>query len=88
MSGLVRDAALVCTVLGVVSAAAVLVRSHDLRLTVAVLLEFLLAAGLLRLTADMTPRALLAAAAIVVLRKLVSFGLSVTPRGPVRPQDA
>jgi hypothetical protein len=84
MTSLAQDAALVCTALGVVSAAVVLARSHDLRLTVAVLLEFLLAAGLLRLTADATPRALLTAAIIVALRKLVTFGLGFAPVHPLR----
>ena len=75
MKQLVQDAALLCTALGLVSATAVLLRARDLRLAIAVLLEFLLAAGLLRLAVAATPRALLTAAIIIALRKLVSFGL-------------
>lgn len=75
MKELAQDAALLCTGFGLVSAAAVLLRARDARLAIAVLLEFLLAAGLLRLAVAATPRALLTAAIIVALRKLVSFGL-------------
>ena len=79
MSGALRDAALLCTALGIVSAAAVLARSRDLRLGIGVLLEFLLAAGLLRLSADPTWAALLTAAVVVCLRRLLSAGLRLHP---------
>ncbi len=79
MTELLRDAALVCTVLGIVSALSVLARSRDLRLAVAVLLDFLLAAGLLRLSGAPTVEALLAAAGIIALRRLVGFGLRFSP---------
>ncbi len=75
MNDLLRDAALVCTALGILSALAVLARSRDVRLSVGVLLEFLLAAGLLRLSADPTGQALLVAAVVVALRRLVGFDL-------------
>ncbi len=79
MTALLRDAALVCTALGILSALAVLARSRDVRLSVGVLLEFLLAAGLLRLGADPTGQALLGAAVIVALRRLLAFGLRISP---------
>ncbi len=79
MTALLRDAALVCTALGILSALAVLARSRDVRLSVGVLLEFLLAAGLLRLGADPTGQALLGAAVIVALRRLIGFGLRFSP---------
>ena len=79
MSGVLRDAALVCTALGVLSALAVLARTSDLRLGIGVLLEFLLAAGLLRLSADPTWTALLSAAVVVFLRRLLSAGLRRNP---------
>lgn len=75
MSELVQTLALLCTVLGVASAAAVGLRTLDVRLAIAVLLDFLLAAGLLRLGDDPTPRALLTAAVTVGLRMLLTFGL-------------
>ena len=71
MSDLVRSAALLCTALGVGCAALVLVRTRELGQAVPVLLEFLLAAGLLRLTSDATWRAIATAALVVALRKLV-----------------
>jgi hypothetical protein len=82
MSDLLQDAALVCSGLGLLSAVAVLARAHDVRLALAVLLDFLLAAGLLRLSVDATPRALLTAAIIITLRKVVSFGLGFTLSRP------
>ncbi len=44
-----QGATLLLTVLGLVCGLLVLAREHDVRLAVAVLLEFLLGAGLLRL---------------------------------------
>ncbi len=79
MTALLREAALVCTVLGILSAFAVLARSRDVQLSVAVLLEFLLAAGLLRLSADPTVQALVTAAVTIGLRRLIRFGLGIRP---------
>ncbi len=77
MSSLTSSAALLCTVLGLASAAAVLARTRELRQALPVLLEFLLAAGLLRLTQDATWRRLATAAVVVAVRKLVvGYGLS------------
>ena len=83
MNALLRDAALLCTALGVVSTLAVLARLRDVRLAIAVLLEFLLAAGLLRLAADPTVQAVVTAAVVVGLRKLIGVGL----RFGARPAD-
>ena len=69
----------VCTLLALVSAGAVLLRTRDVRLAVGVLLQLLLAAGLLRLSADPTWRPVLVAAVVVVLRSVVG----VRPRGAV-----
>ena len=79
MTELLREAALVCTALGIVSAVAVLVSRRDVRLAIGVLLEFLLAAGLLRLSADPTTQTLLTAALIVGVRRLVGLGLRFSP---------
>ena len=76
MSEVLQTGALVCTLLGLVSAAAVLLRSRDGRLCLKVLLEFLVAAGLLRLADDPTWRAILTAAAVIAIRRLVSLGLT------------
>jgi uncharacterized membrane protein len=74
MTGVLQAGALLCALLGLLAAGAVLVRSRDVRLSIGVLLEFLLAAGLLRLTDDPGWRALGAAAAVVAVRALVAAG--------------
>jgi hypothetical protein len=68
-------AAVVSTGLGVVAASAVFLRGHDLRLTIGVLLDFLLAAGLLRLSGDPTWQTILTAAVIIAVRKVVSVSI-------------
>ena len=75
MSVALQTGALLCTVFGLLSAGAVLARSRDGRLSIKVLLEFLVAAGLLRLSDDPGWRELGAAAAVVAIRRLVAFGL-------------
>jgi hypothetical protein len=69
MTNVLLGAALVCTVLGLLSAAIAGVRSRDARLSLAVLLDFLLAAALLRLSANTTIGALATAAVIIGIRK-------------------
>jgi uncharacterized membrane protein len=81
VTGLASFAALVCTLLGLVSAAAVLARTRSARSALPVLLEFLMAAGLLRLAHDATWGALATAAVVVVLRKLVvTYGIRPAQR--------
>ncbi len=77
-------AALLCTVLGLGCATAVLARTRELGQALPVLLEFLLAAGLLRLAHDATWRALATAAAIVGLRRLV-VAYALRPARGARP---
>lgn len=69
LSGLVTAAAFV-------SAAVALAVTRTPRVALPVLLDLLLAAGLLRLTASTTWRALLTTALIVVVRKLAMTGLT------------
>ncbi len=76
MSSVLRAAAAGCTLLGLIAAACVLLRTRQVQLALGVLLDFLLAAGLLRLSHDTTPRALATAATIVLVRKIVAFGLT------------
>lgn len=85
MSTLLRGAALLLTVLGLVCGLLVLVRERDIRLAVAVLLEFLLGAGLLRLADHPTSRAIATAAVIVLVRKLITFGLRQDQRTGASP---
>lgn len=76
MHGLVQGAALLLTALGLLCGGLVLARSRDVRQALAVLLEFLLAAGLLRLVHGATYQGLATTALIVVIRKLVSLGFT------------
>ncbi len=82
LDDVLRSAALAVTVLGLLSAGAVLARAREIRLSIGVLLDFLLAAGLLRLAIAPTPHALASAALIIVIRKLVTFGLAHRPVTP------
>jgi len=53
-----------------------------------VLLDLLLAAGLLRLSATGTWQAIASAAAIVVIRKLATTGISAAQRARAEPSSA
>ncbi len=81
MTALLGGAALLCTALGLVCAAAGLARTRELSQALPVLLELLTAAGLLRLTAEATWQALATAAVIVGVRTLVvRYGLCPASR--------
>jgi len=75
VTAVVHVAALVTTAFGLVAAAVVLAAARSARAAMAVLLDFLTAAGLLRLVGEPTWDALAAAAAVVAVRKLVVAGL-------------
>lgn len=81
MSDALQTIAVACAALGIVSATAVLARGHDIVGAVKVLLDFLLAAGLLRLADDPRWQQIAAAAAIVTVRRLLSAGLATTAPG-------
>ncbi len=68
-------AALAVTALGLVAAAVVLAATRHPLSALTVLLDFLLAAGLLRLSGDPGWPALGTAAAVVLLRRLLGAGL-------------
>ncbi|MPV35869.1 DUF1622 domain-containing protein [Georgenia subflava] len=75
MTGVVASAAVAITAAGVVVALAVAVRA-GLRTAIPVLLDFLLAAGLLRLTVDLEWDAIAGTALIVAIRHLITAGLA------------
>ena len=75
MTPVLDTAALALTAAGLVAAAVVLASTRRPLAALAVLLEFLLAAGLLRLTGEPTWERILTAAALVALRRLVGRGL-------------
>jgi hypothetical protein len=76
-----RDAALIVTAAGLVVAAVAVARTRRARLALALLLDFLTAAALLRLAAPPTWPALAAAALTIAIRQLASRSLAAS-RGP------
>ncbi|MBW8487268.1 DUF1622 domain-containing protein [Actinomadura parmotrematis] len=75
MTALLQLAALCCVVAGLVAGGAVGLATRSLRAGLPVALDFWLAAGLLRLGADPGWTSLLATAAIVAVRRLVTWSL-------------
>jgi len=85
VSTLLQGGALLLTVVGLLCGLLVLVRQQDIRQAVSVLLEFLIAAGLLRLSDYQTYRSISTAAVIILVRKLVTFGLRRDQHSSVPP---
>jgi uncharacterized membrane protein len=75
VSAALQGAALLTTALGLLSAAAVLARGRKGLPAVHVLLDFLLAAGLLRLADNPGWREIAVAATVVALRRLLAYDL-------------
>jgi hypothetical protein len=75
MTALIHGAALVVVTGGLIAAALALVLTRRMRLAIAILLDFLMAAGLLRLAGTPTWSRLGAAALILLIRQLASWGL-------------
>jgi uncharacterized membrane protein len=83
MTTILNAGALALTAAAVVAGALVLLVTHQLRQALPVLLEFLTAAGLVRLSASPTWANLLVAAVVVGLRHLLAAGLTASA-GAVR----
>jgi hypothetical protein len=79
----VAAAGLALALAGVVLVVAIWAAARDLRTGLAVLLDLLLAAGLLRLGLLRTWQDLAGAAALVAVRRLVAFGLRQRPQPAV-----
>ena len=79
MSMLITQVALVIAAAGVVLAGAVLVRTRQLTSALPVLLDLLLAAGVLRLSAAAPWQTIMVTAVVVVLRKAASGSLRRIP---------
>jgi hypothetical protein len=75
MTTIIHDAALLCTVAGLMVGALTLVRTRQLPLSLAVLLDFFTAAGLLRLVGPPTWSRLATVALTITIRQLASRGL-------------
>ncbi|WP_144127133.1 DUF1622 domain-containing protein [Catellatospora sichuanensis] len=76
---LVRGAAQLCVAAGFVAGALVFGRCRSGRVALSVALDFWLAAGLLTLSLATTWTAILAAAAIVGLRRMLALALAQRP---------
>ncbi|MTE22011.1 hypothetical protein F0L17_23435 [Streptomyces sp. TRM43335] len=75
MDTVLHLAALTVTALGLTAALVAFAAAGRLRTAMAVLLDFLTAAGLLRLAGDPNWDTIAAAAAVIAIRKLVAAGL-------------
>lgn len=87
MEQLLQTGALLCTAAALVCGALALLVTRKFAMALAVLLDLLLAAGLLRLALPPTPQRLLTAASLVVVRRLAGVGLrdrstAPPPAGP------
>jgi hypothetical protein len=79
----IRTAAALVVVMGLVAALAALLRGGGPASAMAVLLDFLVAAGLLRLSLAQTWTAIAVATLTIVIRKVVVAALSLRTRPPV-----
>lgn len=79
---MLATASLLCVAAGLVAGALTFAVTRRPGVALPVLLDFLLAAALLRLTRDATTASLLAAAGVLVIRRLVLLGLGRPPVGP------
>ncbi|GGX69174.1 hypothetical protein [Streptomyces minutiscleroticus] len=75
MTPVLTAAALMVTAAGVLIALAVGAATRRLDHALPVLLDFLTAAGLIRLAADVSWHSILGAAAVLTVRKVAAFGL-------------
>jgi uncharacterized membrane protein len=75
MTALIHGAALFVVTGGLLAAALALAVTRKVRLAIAILLDFLTAAGLLRLAGTPDWSRLATAALIIVIRQLASWGL-------------
>ncbi|MFJ8665475.1 hypothetical protein [Streptomyces sp. NPDC093600] len=84
MTPWLQTAAVLITAAGLVSAAAAYRLTRTARQALAVLLDFLTAAGLIRLAGEPSWNSILLAASIIALRKLLGAGLSLSRPMTVR----
>jgi hypothetical protein len=72
----IETAALLITALGVVSFLTAYATVRSIRCALPLLLDFLMAAGLIRLAGDLSWSSILLTVAIVVVRKIAAFGVA------------
>lgn len=92
MSTALGTAALLCTLAALLSGAAVLLATRRVDVALPVLLDLLLAAGLLRLALQPSPAQLAGTALLVLVKRLASSGIGMststrtrTPPGQAAP---
>jgi hypothetical protein len=83
MTTIIHDAALVVTALGLLVGALALAKTRQIPLSLAVLLDFFTAAGLLRLVGPPTWSRLATVALTITVRQLASRGLRAAQAGHV-----
>jgi hypothetical protein len=79
MSELGDQLAVLCVALGVSAGAAVLLATRQALFAIRVAVDFWVAAGLIRLTGDVTWSTLASAAGIVAIRQLLNLALRLSP---------
>lgn len=84
MTQLLDQAALICTIAGLLAGAATAAAARNGRLGLRVALDFWLAAGLLRLAGPVSVTTVATAAGLLVIRELVMFGLRESAPTPHR----
>ncbi|CAL9590323.1 hypothetical protein [Streptomyces sp. enrichment culture] len=82
MNAWLQAAAVLLTGAGLVSAAAAYRITREARRALGVLLDFLTAAGLVRLAGDPAWDGILTAAAVIALRRLIGSGLALSRAAP------
>jgi hypothetical protein len=85
LSALVAALVPVVVAAGLVLSALTLLATRRITTALPVLLDLLLAAGLLRLSATASWQAIASAAAIVVIRKLATLGITAARRARTEP---
>jgi hypothetical protein len=72
----IETAALLITALGIVSFLTAYATVHSIRCALPLLLDFLMAAGLIRLAGDLSWDSILLTVAIIIVRKLAASGVA------------
>ena len=88
LSALVAALVPVVVAAGLALSALTLLSTRRVTVALPVLLDLLLAAGLLRLSATASWQAIASAAAIVVIRKLATLGIAAARRARAEPASA
>ncbi|MYV40990.1 DUF1622 domain-containing protein [Streptomyces sp. SID1328] len=88
MNAWLQAGAVLITGLGLVAAAAAWRLTHSVRAALAVLLDFLTAAGLLRLAGEPSWDSIILAAAVIALRKLLGASLHLSSANRTTPGGA